>query len=264
MDTESSGISEVDLRAIVELVADASAPCDDVSPIERKRRVLERISRLVTACSWVWLIGQVDVENRDSIVIVESLEGGWKDKRERNELVATRPSCGFQGAFNPMIRAVLEPRTNLTPCSEIIDDEFWRASPGGKRWLAAGLDHFIVSFRRLEDSMCSMISFHRRVGAPSFSRRERTIVDALSQGIGWLHRACRGDSALNQSASLTPRERQVLSLLLKGLSLKDVATNLTLSRHTVADHLKEIYRKLGVNSRAELLAKFISGRTESA
>lgn len=32
---------------------------------------------------------------------------------------------------------------------------------------------------------------------------------------------------------------------------------LDLSEHTVADYLKGIYRKLGVNSRAELLAKFI-------
>jgi DNA-binding CsgD family transcriptional regulator len=264
MDTERSGTSEVDLRAIVELVADTCAPFDDVSPIERKRRLFERISGLVAACSWVWLIGQIDFEIGDGIVVIESLEGGWNDKRDSNELVATSPRRGIADAFNPMIRAILEPRTNSTRCSEIIDDEFWRASPGGQCWPAVGLDHFIVSFRRLEDSMCSMISFHRREGAPNFSQRERTIVDVLFQGIDWLHHACKGDSELIEFGSLTPRERQVLSLLLKGFALKDVAASLTLSRHTVADHLKEIYRKLGVNSRAELLAKFISGRTEFA
>jgi DNA-binding CsgD family transcriptional regulator len=64
--------------------------------------------------------------------------------------------------------------------------------------------------------------------------------------------------------SLSPRERQVLLLLLGGDSQKQVASKLGLSPYTVGDHLKEIYRKLGVVSRAELLSKFISGRTLTA
>ena len=50
---------------------------------------------------------------------------------------------------------------------------------------------------------------------------------------------------------LTAREREVLVLLSKGCRLPELAERLQISRHTVSDHLKNIYRKLNVNSRAE-------------
>lgn len=55
----------------------------------------------------------------------------------------------------------------------------------------------------------------------------------------------------NETAPLTPRETEVLRLVAKGLSGTEVAAQLELSRHTVAGYLKEVYRKLAVNSRAE-------------
>ncbi len=51
--------------------------------------------------------------------------------------------------------------------------------------------------------------------------------------------------------TLTPRERDVLVLVSKGCRLPELAEKLEISRHTVSDHLKSIYRKLNVNSRAE-------------
>jgi DNA-binding NarL/FixJ family response regulator len=51
--------------------------------------------------------------------------------------------------------------------------------------------------------------------------------------------------------ALTPREVDVLSLLARGLRLKDVAAELGISAHTVGDHVKSIYRKLQVGTRAE-------------
>jgi DNA-binding NarL/FixJ family response regulator len=50
---------------------------------------------------------------------------------------------------------------------------------------------------------------------------------------------------------MTPREREILGLVAKGHSVREVATRLSLSHHTVSDHLKRIYRKLNINSRAE-------------
>jgi len=52
-------------------------------------------------------------------------------------------------------------------------------------------------------------------------------------------------------AHLTPREVDVLDSLAKGLSFKEVAIVYGISPHTVADHVKAIYKKLKVNSRAE-------------
>ena len=48
---------------------------------------------------------------------------------------------------------------------------------------------------------------------------------------------------------LSPREREVLSLVAQGLSDAQVAMKLILSRRTINAHLMTFYRKLGVNSR---------------
>ena len=54
---------------------------------------------------------------------------------------------------------------------------------------------------------------------------------------------------------LTPREREVARLLIRGESNDEIARALWISRHTVKDHVKAVYAKLRVASRAELSAK---------
>ena len=50
---------------------------------------------------------------------------------------------------------------------------------------------------------------------------------------------------------LTERETEVLQRVGKGYTLPEIAQQLGLSRHTVADYVKQIYRKLDISSRAE-------------
>jgi DNA-binding CsgD family transcriptional regulator len=52
----------------------------------------------------------------------------------------------------------------------------------------------------------------------------------------------------------TPRQLDVLHLLLQAHPIKQIARRLQLSPHTVEDHLKTLYRKTGTNSQQELLA----------
>lgn len=56
--------------------------------------------------------------------------------------------------------------------------------------------------------------------------------------------------ALN-TARLTPREIDILWGIAKGFSYADIAEHLGLSRQTVPGHIKNIYRKLEVNTRGE-------------
>lgn len=51
--------------------------------------------------------------------------------------------------------------------------------------------------------------------------------------------------------SLTDRETEVLLRVAKGYTLPEIGQQLSLSRHTIADYVKQIYRKLNVSSRAE-------------
>ncbi len=58
-------------------------------------------------------------------------------------------------------------------------------------------------------------------------------------------------SPLLHEVSLTDRETEVLLRVAKGYTLPEIGVQLGLSRHTIADYVKQIYRKLNVSSRAE-------------
>ena len=80
-----------------------------------------------------------------------------------------------------------------------------------------------------------------------------------------LHRFKRDSSETAPAAAavvdhggLSEREREVLLFIAKGFTVGEIANMLHLSAHTVATHVKHIYRKLAVHSRTE--AVFEAGR----
>ncbi|NVO05998.1 MAG: response regulator transcription factor [Rhodoferax sp.] len=66
--------------------------------------------------------------------------------------------------------------------------------------------------------------------------------------LGFFH---PGDGPAPAPTQLTEREAEVLRLIAKGLTRSDCARVLGLSAHTISGYVKDIYRKLDVNSRAE-------------
>lgn len=56
-------------------------------------------------------------------------------------------------------------------------------------------------------------------------------------------------------AALTPAEREIVSLLLTGMSREEIARARGRSKHTITKQLRSAYGKLGVGSRHELFAK---------
>jgi DNA-binding CsgD family transcriptional regulator len=59
-------------------------------------------------------------------------------------------------------------------------------------------------------------------------------------------------------AGLTPREAEVAGLVVEGLADREIAERLVLSHHTVSQHVRAIYRKLGVDSRVALTRLLIA------
>lgn len=79
---------------------------------------------------------------------------------------------------------------------------------------------------------------------------ESPISSAIARHL--LRRCRQADAPAAPSAvPLTAREREVLQLIAKGLSYGRIADALGMSPHTVTSHIKQIYRKLAVNSRGE-------------
>jgi DNA-binding NarL/FixJ family response regulator len=61
----------------------------------------------------------------------------------------------------------------------------------------------------------------------------------------------------DNTANLTPRESGVVNELLKGLTYKEIGIALSISATTVNDHLKNVYFKMGVRTKSELIAKVL-------
>jgi len=68
-----------------------------------------------------------------------------------------------------------------------------------------------------------------------------------------------GDSAQQVKGPLdvlTQREREVFRLLVEGYTIKETAQSLGIKYSTANTHMTGIYKKLGVNSRAELIIRY--------
>ncbi len=81
---------------------------------------------------------------------------------------------------------------------------------------------------------------------------------ALGQGRAPSTRAPSLDPKLTEP--LSPREREVLDQLLAHKRPPAIAKTLFISQHTVRNHLKSIFAKLGVDSQQELLNLFTAGK----
>ena len=77
----------------------------------------------------------------------------------------------------------------------------------------------------------------------------------VASGQMLLSKAIERDIALNRLAcDLTARQIEVLTLAARGFRNQDIASALGISANSVKDHLKQIFLRLGVSSRAEAVA----------
>ena len=63
-----------------------------------------------------------------------------------------------------------------------------------------------------------------------------------------------GPIGLEPQPRLTPRQREILDLIASGLSTSEIATQLTISRETVRNHLRSLFSELHVHTRLEAIA----------
>jgi DNA-binding NarL/FixJ family response regulator len=119
--------------------------------------------------------------------------------------------------------------------------------------IEAGATGYLLK-RSLNDTLGATVRELRAGGSP--------ISPVIARQL--LHRFKKNPPAPEQPAAvvddsgLSEREREVLLFIAKGFTVGEIANMLHLSAHTVATHVKHIYRKLAVHSRTE--AVFEAGR----
>lgn len=112
--------------------------------------------------------------------------------------------------------------------------------------LQAGANGYLLKKQPLRELISGILDAFRG-GAPMSS-------DIAIRVVEYFHRK-RVNSA--EGDKLSPRERQILELLARGYLYKEISAELQISLHTVNSHIKKIYEKLHVHSRAEAVAKYV-------
>jgi len=115
--------------------------------------------------------------------------------------------------------------------------------------LESGADGYLLKRTKPEDLRAALLDVLSG-GAPMTSEIARHVVASFRRKSG----------GLDESVSLTVREEETLVLLTKGYANKEIADHLNLSIETVRSHLKNIYMKMHVRSRAEAVARYMSKR----
>lgn len=114
--------------------------------------------------------------------------------------------------------------------------------------IRAGVDGYLektAGVRFIADALLR-VGAGERVFTPE---QERVAVAEL----GRLARQARESSGVR--ASLTERELEILELVSRGLTVKQVATRLGISPRTVETHIAKLYRKLGVRNRVQAVSR---------
>jgi DNA-binding NarL/FixJ family response regulator len=112
--------------------------------------------------------------------------------------------------------------------------------------LKAGATGYLVKHVPPEEILEAVAEVHRG-GAPMSSHIARRVVLAFQQH-------AQADVG---GVQLSPREETILRLLAKGARSKEIGDQLDISPGTVNTHVRHIYEKLHVRSRAEAVARFV-------
>lgn len=174
---------------------------------------------------------------------------------ELEELLAQHPDLGLLVTdvvlSNKDVTPILAKAVQKNPKLEVIvytahaeDSVVMRAvQAGASGYLLKGGREDIVSCIRLLASGGSPVS-------PSVVRCVLRALRARQTG-DWTLTEKSLEPERKEHKALSQREHDILVLLAKGLSFAEIGNLLNISPHTVTAHVKKLYRKLQVHSRAE-------------
>jgi len=116
--------------------------------------------------------------------------------------------------------------------------------------LKAGADGYLLKRTSPLDLRTALLDVLKG-GAPMSSQIARRVIESFRET----------GTNQDEAARLTLREEQILLLISQGYTNKQIADKLDLCFDTVGSHLKRVYKRLHVNSRAEAAVRYIASKT---
>ncbi|MEV4318449.1 helix-turn-helix transcriptional regulator [Actinocrispum sp. NPDC049592] len=190
-------------------------------------------------------------------------QGDFTD-REVEFLAAIAPTLAT--ATRVAARCAPEPAT-LDPAIVIVGEDLTpRATTAAAAAWQAELDEiapgrFLVMLRVVAVGAQSTGTFRARIRDANegwiLLQASKLISDTTTETVVTIERASGADlmPLLFAAYGLTPREREICHELITGGTTTEIAARLTITPRTLQDHLKSIFTKLNVHSRAALTAK---------
>jgi DNA-binding CsgD family transcriptional regulator len=143
---------------------------------------------------------------------------------------------------------------------DAVDDRSWYGSQYVEEIRRPlGIDNSIYSLLDL-GAVHYGLSVNRGFGERPFGDTERALIEIFHAECAWLLRRRPSPAVEQTRRELSPRERETLDWLLRGLADKEIAGRMQLSAHTVRQYVKGVYRAFDVTGRAELLALWSGAR----
>jgi DNA-binding CsgD family transcriptional regulator len=254
---KSTRLRQHEIRRVSELVGQAGELGDD--PHAWRSHVLRNLISL-TGAQLGLTLDLVAGEANPIPRMVDPIEIGWAAPGDRaayldylQHAVIDDPGATALFQLQQRVRFLTATREQMVP------DDQWYASDavsGARR--AGRVDDFVATTVALRPGVLHGFIVYRPWGGQRFGGRERRVMQLSHLWLMRLRqRSVRPPDVRPEVADLPPRVRQTLDLLLGGYSVKEAAARMGIAASTVAEHTKTLHRRLGVNSRSELLRQYL-------
>ncbi|MCL4744255.1 MAG: helix-turn-helix domain-containing protein [Burkholderiaceae bacterium] len=146
---------------------------------------------------------------------------------------------------HPLVRAHgRNPRAASCRIEDVLPQSQFRSTPlYHEYYRAIRIDHVMAVPIHVDRRFVVSFVFNRR--GIAFSDRDRACMELIRRHLGQFYRLF----CTPLTATLTPREREVLHWVAGGKTDRDIAAILGMSPRTVQKHLQRVYAKLGVETR---------------
>jgi DNA-binding NarL/FixJ family response regulator len=132
---------------------------------------------------------------------------------------------------------------------------------------SSGEDLREVTGLRYSPSSCSHLNYQERLTAA------RSLIGGEAFAAAWAEgKAMSSEEAIEYALEtekpasrtadiLTPREREIATLVARGITNRQIAREFSISERTVATHIGRVFKKLGISSRNQVAARLAEQRT---
>ena len=214
----------------------ATTPLHKIALVEDQQEIRERWTRLL-----------------DSFGDFECVCACASGEEALRTIPLARPHVVLMDIFLPQMSGIectarlkqLLPQTQILILTASDDEEM--VFPA----LEAGADGYLLKQSKPAELQAALLEVLGG-GVPMTSGIARRVVEHFRE---------KAQSRAN-TVRLSAREKEVLAMLSRGYSNKEIGGKLSLSVETIHDYLKNAYEKLHVHSRAEAVAKFLATKRE--